>query len=529
MKEEGETKKTEKEDEKKIISKKANEHDDAFLPKSLRVFAICAVLFAVGFGSRTLLSAKGTTEDRLTNFPSDDAYAIFRTSAENAATSTEELERSACPKVKKDRPVGFDVARKRKPFLFEAQGCVDWWSKIERHDVRGLSDAHLGRTRLLEARVSEKNSRFQLRNHPNRTMKFRSEFAKKAIPIDGNASRTYALVNTTLDTFFELPTRWKDRRKSKERFFAQCSNSIEGSQIEAEVTAVGQTVLEFALDETSKASRFGLKQTDIGTKTVIWLNTAGSESGIHFDRTHNFIVQLGGHKRWTLYPPHQWVDLSMFPYMHENYDTSSLSLPSEELVSVSVDTFAGDVLYIPPFWSTGVKSVRDSAHLSINSPSLEQMMWAKAYWRLAQGPFHREWTVPQRVAVFWSLLDALVRALDIVPTSSTAKDFLSVGLKGGRYAEILRGRTRTRSTSGSPETLEVEAPETFVCAPEDFRVSDNLKEEHVVLAAEIAMDLAEIRKDVVQMNVLDLSEELIMEALKTSDTQTLIDFVGICL
>eukprot|EP00939_MAST-03C_sp_MAST-3C-sp1_P001866 g1866.t1 len=532
---------------------------NTILTKYVVILALFSLALACGIAARRNVGASSFFLFGAFEGNAYDTYyksAIFRwqdPSRRERAKPLPDLNRTGiCPKRRQtkpgeeEKPVGIDLARKRAPKIFEAPGCLSWWKHIERNDIREFQEPNLARMRLMEARILENATRFQLRNHPNRSH-LRTVYGRDANLIDGSSERGYTLVNTTMDTFFELPSRWKARSSTKgSTFGAQCSNSIEGSQIEAEFTAVGKTVLEFALDETAKASRFGLKQTDIGTKTVLWLNTKGTESGIHFDRTHNFVVQLDGHKRWTLYPPSEWVDLEFFPFMHENYDTSRLTGTAEEASarasegraaprSVTVDTFAGDVLYLPPLWSTRVVTVRDSAHLSINSPSLEQMMWAKAYWRLKSSPpFRDEWTVPQRVAAMWGLLNALVDAFGIVTnavtSSLTSEDFLRVGL-GSRYERLAREKFEQRESVGRRDmgSVEIEAEDSFVCRPSEFRASEDLMQEYAVVAAEMAMDLAEIARPVVHINLLDLSEELIMEALRTSRTETLVDFVSICL
>ena len=210
------------------------------------------------------------------------------------------------------------IAQHREPRVFSAIECMEWWDyKLEKKDIKEITDVYMGRHRLKHVRLGG-NPVFSLRNVPNRTY-----LRTKNIDLIGSKDpiTEYEVRNTTLDMFYDLPRRWVMADSKRTQAFAQVSNSIEGTSIEAEITATGRAVLEFALDETAKASRYGLKH-DIGTKTVIWLNTKGSTSGVHFDRTHNFVIQLDGKKKWTLYPPSEWPDLRFFPYMHSQYDTS---------------------------------------------------------------------------------------------------------------------------------------------------------------------------------------------------------------
>lgn len=415
------------------------------------------------------------------------------------------------------------IASSRVPTVFSAMDCFDWWyPRMENQDVDRITDIHMGRHRLREIRVSS-DPTFRLRNVPHRPWLRQPDVSL----LSAETPPEYTFRNTTLDTFFDMPKRWVAEDGARTRGYAQCSNSIEGTEIEAEITATGEAVLEFALDETAKASRFGLKH-QTGTKTVLWLNTAGSRSATHFDRTHNFVLQLDGKKKWTLYPPSSWPHLAFEPYMHVGYDTSRRSFDGEDddarIRSYEVETVQGDVLYIPPFWSTKVETIRNSAHLSINSPSLEQMMIAKAYWRIH--PFLDEWSVTERVVAFWALMNELCDALDVgvrLANHVSARDFLRVGLRS-RYERLLAERSRDDASA------DMDVASSFQCDDPNTDASENLIREYRVLAAEVANDLAEIKRSVVRIFLLDLAEELVMSVMRSEDDPSVVvDFVDLCL
>jgi len=465
-------------------------------------------------------------------------------------------------------------AATRTPVVLTATSCFDWWKKMEKHDIRGVTDVYFGRQPLKNVRVGSEPE-FLLRNPPIRpqlrssSMKLLTLEDISGMKVDGqkHPGTGFEEYNATLQSFFQLADKWtRSRGQGFKQAYAQCSNSIEGQMYEAEITATGKAVLEFALDDTAQASRFGLGH-DIGSKTVFWLNTRGSSTALHFDRTHNFIVQLAGHKRWTLYPPSEWPDLYFHPFLHERYDQSQVINVSTSAAetdrlrarfpalqrarSLTVDTFAGDVLYLPPFWATRVESVRDSMHLSVNSASLEQMTWARAYWKMQ--PYHSSWTQIERIAAFWAALGAVAAALPLTDRANTgsgipptwttgdgtaaewwehrAADILHVGLGGphGRYRELLlqRGRLeRERPASGGDYIIDDAA---FACYPH-MRPSDSLMTEYAIVAAEMANDVAEVSQAILLINFLDLAEELILLALGSNDTSaSVLDFVAMCL
>jgi hypothetical protein len=503
------------------------------------LIGLFALFFLLGISARIVLNLSSS-------YGNDDTQIgiFFPWQNRPRGEKFETLEETKCPKRDEagkmlDQGVpARRIAQHRKPQVFSAIECFEWWDyKLERHDIKDITDVYMGRHRLKHVRLGG-NPVFSLRNVPNRTY-----LRTKNIDLIGSKDpiTEYEVRNTTLDMFYEFPRRWVMADGSRTRGYAQVSNSIEGTSIEAEITATGRAVLEFALDETSKASRYGLKH-DIGTKTVIWLNTKGSTSGVHFDRTHNFVIQLDGSKRWTLYPPSEWPDLQFYPYMHSQYDTSRLPLgpdfnnngndDDDGVRSMTIETGPGDILYIPPFWSTKVESMKDSAHLSVNSASLEQMLLAKAYWRVQDFP--SEWSKSQRLAAFWGLLNAICRALNIVDGEATsAAHFLHVGLRS-RYQDLLHPvRKKSTDSNSKIEDLDLvekeeEQQEEIQCES-TLQVSRRLMDEYEILSAEIANDLAEISTPIVQIFVLDLAEELIMNMLGTNNPEMVTEFVKSCL
>ena len=498
---------------KKIVKEKS---------RGSSILSLFFIFFLLGVSARLAL--------KLSDFGQDDqTIQVFFPWQQQRPMMTNRMEEMECPK--RDASGKYldqgvparRIAQSREPRVFSAIECFEWWDyTLERRDISYITDVYMGRHRLKHVRLGA-NPVFSLRNVPNRTY-----LRTKNIDLIGSKDpiTEYERRNTTLDMFYELPRRWVMADSKRTKAFAQVSNSIEGTSIEAEITATGRAVLEFALDETSKASRYGLKH-DIGTKTVLWLNTKGSTSGVHFDRTHNFVIQLDGKKRWTLYPPSEWPDLQFFPYMHSQYDTSRTPLGPEndEVRHVTVETDTGDVLYIPPFWSTKVETLKDSAHLSVNSASLEQMLLAKAYWKIHD--FAIEWTKQQKIAAFWSVMESLCEALNIVDgETTTAAHFLHVGLRS-RYQYLLV-KKQVGSGESKIEDLELVQEEKMQCESE-LTTSRRLMDEYEIMSAEIANDLAEISTPVVHIFVLDLAEELIMNMLGTQDPNMVTKFVSSCL
>lgn len=51
----------------------------------------------------------------------------------------------------------------------------------------------------------------------------------------------------------------------------------------------------------------------------VWLGGAGCIAHTHFDSYENLNAQLYGRKHWLLFPPNQYRNLHMYPYLHPSY------------------------------------------------------------------------------------------------------------------------------------------------------------------------------------------------------------------
>ena len=182
--------------------------------------------------------------------------------------------------------------------------------------------------------------------------------------------------------------------------------------------------------------------------TVLWLSQPGTVSNLHYDRSHNFYIQLGGRKRFTLVPPSEWPYTYLYPWLHPCYHQSQVVEPAAAwatggtgaagvddvgLISyqaarnVSVILEPGDALYVPPFWLHRVETLDSSppsaagvrnedsttdtprrgvagVSVSVVSPSRDEMYYSDAYWKLR--PFSQDWDLKIRVIAVGCLLDS---------------------------------------------------------------------------------------------------------------------------
>eukprot|EP00968_Pinguiococcus_pyrenoidosus_P015018 scaffold1376_cov257-Pinguiococcus_pyrenoidosus.AAC.31 len=123
---------------------------------------------------------------------------------------------------------------------------------------------------------------------------------------------------------------------------------------------------------------------------MLWMSHPGVVAQAHYDKSHNFVTQIFGSKRWLIFPPFQHFRLYQHPHLHPSYKQSQVNFsdpdlatfPQFEGVNALVATVEpGDVLYMPPYWFHYVESLELSLSLSVVSPSEEELILSEAYWR----------------------------------------------------------------------------------------------------------------------------------------------------
>lgn len=90
---------------------------------------------------------------------------------------------------------------------------------------------------------------------------------------------------------------------------------------------------------------------------LIWLGPKGAVSALHYDPMHNFVVQLEGSKRWTIFPSNQHDLLNIPSPTHHEFSPIDLQNPDLDLYPRLADAdrteFSlreGEVLFLPMRW-----------------------------------------------------------------------------------------------------------------------------------------------------------------------------------
>jgi hypothetical protein len=162
---------------------------------------------------------------------------------------------------------------------------------------------------------------------------------------------------------------------------------------------------------------------------MIWMGHEGVIANTHYDRSHNFFVQVVGTKRWLLYPPSSWTMLYLFPSLHPHYHQTQVDYDDPDLQAYPFFSYLrpafevilhpGDILYIPPYWLHRVESLSFSVSVSILSPSEEERIYQEALW--VSVPLSREWPVEDQLWAIHSYVEMLVEATYPPPVFSAAQ------------------------------------------------------------------------------------------------------------
>ena len=162
------------------------------------------------------------------------------------------------------------------------------------------------------------------------------------LPVD----QTYQLTTISAKQFFDSHTSsFLYYTSPVEKLPAQLSSEL------------AKTFRSFSFDGIDLV-RIKEEQSTYRSQSTLWLGTRGVTANCHFDRSHNFFVQLSGQKRWILYPPTDWNSFYLYPSFHPSYHQSQVG----KLQSVDIDSFPlfirhsipieiilnpGDIMYIP--------------------------------------------------------------------------------------------------------------------------------------------------------------------------------------
>lgn len=128
-----------------------------------------------------------------------------------------------------------------------------------------------------------------------------------------------------------------------------------------------------------------------------WMGSAGVIATPHYDPSLNLVLQLHGTKRWLLWPPesldegalklHSSVHPSRrqvrTPLLRTAAAAAAVTAASQLNVlppALTASVSAGQLLYVPPYWTHAVESLTPALSLSVLSPSWTEAVGARLSW-----------------------------------------------------------------------------------------------------------------------------------------------------
>mmetsp|Transcript_4667 Transcript_4667/g.9703 ORF Transcript_4667/g.9703 Transcript_4667/m.9703 type:complete len:519 (+) Transcript_4667:32-1588(+) len=129
---------------------------------------------------------------------------------------------------------------------------------------------------------------------------------------------------------------------------------------------------------------------------MLWMSHPGVTAQTHYDKSHNWFLQLFGTKKIRLFPPSYGRYMYSYPSVHAGRKMSQIPFldswggddPTKGTIfpnATSLKSYdmllkPGEILYIPPYWWHSISTTDESAALSLSvvSPSWEEALVSRA-------------------------------------------------------------------------------------------------------------------------------------------------------
>ncbi|WP_437975217.1 cupin-like domain-containing protein [Sorangium sp. So ce295] len=110
-----------------------------------------------------------------------------------------------------------------------------------------------------------------------------------------------------------------------------------------------------------------------GTSELLWIGSRGCASGLHFDKAHNFNIQLYGRKRWVIFPREQQPLLYVPSTLQKShFSPIDFERPDHErfpryrdATPIEFEIGPGETLFLPVGWVHHVRTLEFSIGLNL--------------------------------------------------------------------------------------------------------------------------------------------------------------------
>lgn len=279
------------------------------------------------------------------------------------------------------------IVRGRAPVVIEDAPVLQEWAAFSRYRRWPLRDD--------QQQQQQPRDNFLLHNvrSSDERLFCPSQRREGQMPVGSTLRSHFTTHNITLAEFLRRADTSERRRDAREhaaaegRQYVYFSGALAPDRMAEVAPASMLRVHEQGLLGDEGGAVASASQADAYLVESVWLAEDGVVANMHYDRSHNFAVQITGAKNWTLFAPWNAPSLYVYPALHPHYHSTQVDLMNGDALryfprlssakGATVEVRAGEVLYVPPFYFHTVQSLGFSVMASVVSPSLEESVCAR--------------------------------------------------------------------------------------------------------------------------------------------------------
>jgi len=134
------------------------------------------------------------------------------------------------------------------------------------------------------------------------------------------------------------------------------------------------------------------------------MGSKGVTAPTHYDKSHNFFIQLQGIKRFILSPPEEHSKLYLYPSLHpmrlqtqvDFFSVNREKFPKfKNIIGEEALLYPGDVLYLPPYWFHRV--ITEEPGVGINIWSSSNSMKVEELAKQIPIPLSKTWGISDQI------------------------------------------------------------------------------------------------------------------------------------
>jgi hypothetical protein len=102
--------------------------------------------------------------------------------------------------------------------------------------------------------------------------------------------------------------------------------------------------------------KFKTDESKYGSATNVWMGHPQVTAQLHYDKSHNFFVQIHGIKRFLFFSPQDWQSMYLYPWLHVHYHQSQIDWKRPDVTkfpklgkakAIEAIVKPGDLMYLP--------------------------------------------------------------------------------------------------------------------------------------------------------------------------------------